>query len=81
MKKASTSSKGWSSNDLILTNSVLLTWLNLMRPLFRLKRHSYSSGLSRYKMNYDECSAKMQELEQLFKRAPDTALKSMADLN
>ena len=31
-------------------------------------------------MNYDECSAKMQELEQLFKRDPDTALKSMADL-
>ena len=31
-------------------------------------------------MNYDECSAKMQELEQLFKRDPGTALKSMADL-
>ena len=31
-------------------------------------------------MNYDECSAKMQELEQLFKAAPDSALKSMIDL-
>ena len=31
-------------------------------------------------MNHDECNAKMQELEQLFKTDSDTALKSMVDL-
>ena len=31
-------------------------------------------------MNHDECNAKMQELEQLFKNDPDTALMSMIDL-
>ena len=31
-------------------------------------------------MNYDECNAKMRELEQLFKIDPDTALKSMIEL-
>ena len=31
-------------------------------------------------MNHDECNAKMQELERLFKTDPDTALKSMVDL-